>query len=152
MGPLTHLRALCSDSSGAIAIETAIVAPVLAMLSVGSFEVSSLIARQTELQSAAGVAQSVALSSAPDTPEELATLKQIIMESTGLSTGKVTLTNSYRCGIQNVIVASKTACSASEAVTTYLTIHLTDTYTPAWTKFGVADPVQYDVTRRMTVS
>ena len=44
------------DATGAMAIETAIVAPVLVLMAFGSFQVSSMVARQTELQSAAAEA------------------------------------------------------------------------------------------------
>ncbi|OZA93393.1 MAG: hypothetical protein B7X57_05165 [Erythrobacter sp. 34-65-8] len=47
------LPAFLRDRRGSIAIETALVAPVLAVLALGSFEVGSLVSRQHELQTAA---------------------------------------------------------------------------------------------------
>ena len=67
-------RTLLRDARGSMAIETAIVAPVLAMLSVGGFEVSAMVARQTELQSAASEAEGIALAASPDDAGKLATL------------------------------------------------------------------------------
>lgn len=146
------IKGLRENAAGAIAVETAIIAPVLVMLSLGTFDASKLVARQTELQSAAGIVESIALSSSPDTPEELATVKQIIMTSTGLSADQVELTNSYRCGIESTLVTPKTTCALTDVVSTYLTVNLTDTYTPVWTNFGIGSPIQYNVTRRVAVS
>ena len=47
-----HLATLLRDTRGAMLIETAIVAPVLVLMSLGAFQVSTMVARQSELQSA----------------------------------------------------------------------------------------------------
>lgn len=153
MSMLVHLlRKLRENTAGAIAVETAIVAPVLAMLSLGTYDASKVVARQTELQSIAGIAESIALSSTPDTPAELETIKQILMTSGKLTSDKVTVTNSYRCGISSTFVTLKTSCALTDVVSTYVTVKLTDSYTPNWTKFGLGAPINYNVTRRLTVS
>lgn len=146
------LRALRADTLGAAAIETAIAAPVLAALSVGGFEVSRAVARQTELQSAAGVAQSIALAAAPTTQAKIDTLKQVIVASTGLSADKVSISNSYRCGTAATLTLDKTTCAATDVVSTYVVMTLTDTYTPMWSKFGMGKPINYNITRRMQVA
>ena len=50
---MTRLGALLArlrhDASGAAIVETAVVVPVLAILSLGGFEVSNIVARQSEL-------------------------------------------------------------------------------------------------------
>ena len=64
---------LCSirrDRRGTMAIETTIVAPVLALMAIGSFEVGSMVSRQQELQSAASEAESIIL--AASASEDLA--------------------------------------------------------------------------------
>ena len=133
-------------------IETAIVAPVLALLSLGGFEVSGMVARQSELQTAVAEAAQVAIASAPDTAEERATIKAIIMASAKLPSSKVTVSNEYRCNATATTVTSKSSCASSDVVTTYLKIYVTDTYTPGWTDFGVGRPLTYRITRRVIVA
>ena len=135
-----------------MAIETAVVAPVLAMMIVGTFEVSSMIARQVELQSAASEAEAIALAAKPDTAAKLATLKNVIMTSTGLSAAHVTVTNKYRCSDAAVLVTTDTACGSGVAVWTYVDMGLTTTYTPTWTHWGFGQPVDYNVRRQVMIS
>ena len=52
---------------GAFAIETALVAPLLALMSIGTFEVGTMVSRQQELQSAASEAESIILAAAGGT-------------------------------------------------------------------------------------
>ena len=47
------LHRLLRDSQGVAAIETALVAPVLILLSLGSFQISQMVARQHELSNGA---------------------------------------------------------------------------------------------------
>jgi len=47
------LARLARDERGAMLIETAFIAPVLILMSLGAFQVSQVVARQTELQEAA---------------------------------------------------------------------------------------------------
>jgi Flp pilus assembly protein TadG len=142
---------LLRDARGSIAIETAIVAPVLAMLSVGGFEVSAMVAKQTELQSAASEAESIALASPPDDAAERATLKNVIAASTGLEADEVTVTERYRCGDAAAIVTSDTVCNNGVVVWKYVEITLATTYTPTWNSWGLGDPIDYNVVRRVMI-
>ena len=144
-------RTLLRDARGSMAIETAIVAPVLAMLSVGGFEVSAMVARQTELQSAASEAEGIALAASPDDAGKLATLKNVIVASTGLTTEKVSVTNAYRCGDAGVMVASATVCATGQTVWKYVQIQLTDSYTPTWASWGLGSTMNYNITRRVMI-
>lgn len=148
---MRRLRNLIRDARGSMAIETAIVAPVLAMLSVGGFEVSAMVARQSELQGAASEAESIALAAKPDDAGKRATLKNVIMASTGLTTSHVTVSNSYRCGDASVMVVSSTSCANGQVAWTYVTIQLTDTYTPSWTHWGFGAPMNYNITRQVMI-
>ena len=47
------LHRLARDERGAMLIETAIVAPTLVLMSLGAYQISGVVARQSELQSAA---------------------------------------------------------------------------------------------------
>jgi Flp pilus assembly protein TadG len=148
---MRRLFTLARDARGTMAIETAIVAPVLAMLSVGGFEVSAMVARQTELQSAAAEAEGIALAAKPDDAAKRTTLKNVIMASTGLGTGNVTVTNTYRCGDSTVMVASNTSCAAGQVAWTYVQIQLTDSYTPTWASWGFGSTMNYNITRRVMI-
>ena len=55
----SFLPKLKRDERGAMMIETAIVAPVLILMSMGAFQVSQVVARQTELQNAAAEASAI---------------------------------------------------------------------------------------------
>ena len=72
------LALLVRDDRGSMAIETAFVAPVLLLLSLGGFEVSQMVAGQTELQSAAAEAAAVVRAVAPETTGERNTVRSII--------------------------------------------------------------------------
>jgi Flp pilus assembly protein TadG len=151
MRELHFMRRFSRDCAGSMAIETAIVAPVLALMSVGGFEVSTMVARQAELQSAAGEAEAIALSESPDTAEERAVVKNVVMASTGLSSSQVTLSNIYRCDWNAATVTTEESCGTAH-VSTYLKIELSDSYTPTWTQFGVGSGFNYNVVRTVMIS
>jgi Flp pilus assembly protein TadG len=148
---LSRLRA---DEAGAMVVETALVAPVLVLLSLGAFQISGMVARQTELESAASEAAAIALAAQPDTAAKRTTLQQVIQASSNLpaaSTGGtrgVQVTEVYRCGISTSYVTSETSCTSGQ-IARYVRIALVDTYTPAWTRFGVGSAITYRVTRNV---
>ena len=137
---------LLRDTRGTMLIETAIVAPVLVLMSLGAFQVSTMVARQSELQSAAAEASAIALAAMPDTNAKRATLKSVIMASSGLPSNQVTVAQTHRCGTSSSFTNSN-SCGSGLKISTYVRIDLTDTYTPAWTSFGVGSPITYNVTR-----
>lgn len=134
------------ESRGTMMIETALVAPMLVLMSIGSFEASQMFARESELQTAASEASSIALASKPDTQAKRNTLRDIIKTSTGLSNSGVTVTDMYRCGTDTAYVASTSTCG-TQKVSNFVKIYITDTYTPGWTQVGIGGPVTYRVTR-----
>jgi Flp pilus assembly protein TadG len=148
------LARLRSDETGAMVIETALVAPVLVLISLGAFQISGMVARQTELESAASEAAAIALAAQPDTDAKRTTLKQVIQASTNLpaattsGTRGVEVTEVYRCGISTSFVTSSTSCSSGQ-MARYVRISLVDTYTPTWTRFGVGSAITYRVTRNV---
>ncbi len=141
--------ALLRDTRGAMLIETAIVAPVIVLMSLGTYQVSGMVARQSELQSAAAEASAIALAVAPDTQAKRSTVKQVIMASTGLSQFNVAVAPTYRCGTSSTFQASSVC--ASGAKSEYVQISLTDTYTPLWTEFGVGSAISYNVVRYVMI-
>lgn len=140
------------DISGAVVIETAFVIPALALLSLGGFEVSNIVARQSELQSAAAEAAAIALAAKPDTSEKIDTVKAVIETSTGLGEDNVALSTVYRCQDMEGFFASVESCEEDTVAWRYLQINMTDTYQPIWTQFGVGSPLNFNVTRNVLVA
>jgi len=145
------LRRLRADACGSVAIETAIVAPTLLLLSLGAFQVSSVVARQAELQGAVQEAQSVALAIAPETVEARMSLQSIIVSSTGLPADQVLIESIFRCGNNTNFETSSAACGTGNPYASYVRITLTDTYTPAWVAFGMGEPVNIEVERLVII-
>jgi len=152
---MMKLRELISrlrqDREGAMVIETALVAPVLVLMSLGAYQVSGIVARQSELQSAAAEAGAIALASPPDTISKRAVLKNVVMASSGLPADKVTVSVVYRCDAQTSFSNSATSCGTSGFVSSFVRIQLQDTYTPQWTRFGVGRPITYNVVRYVMI-
>jgi len=166
MKPIAHaLRRLRRDRQGSVVIETAFVAPLLVLMAVGSFEVSSMVARQNELQS--GVAEAAAVALAANMGAETTTtqLKSMLKESLDLTDQQVTVTRLFRCDNNTALVANRDTCGGGNSggaddngggndvvVSSYIRIRLQDTYTPVWSKIGIARPVTYTVRRTVQLS
>ena len=151
MGRIKHFAGLLQrDERGAMLIETAIVAPVLILMSMGAFQISQVIARQTELQGAAAEASAIALAAPPETADQRTVLKGIIVASTGLDTGKVSVTEKFRCGSATTYVNAASDCVGTK-VASYVLIELDDTFTPAWTQWGFGEPINYNINRYVMV-
>jgi Flp pilus assembly protein TadG len=146
------LRRLRRDTRGAVVIETAIVAPVLALMGVGAFQVSQIVARQHEMQTGAADAASMALAGWSDDDAQVAALKGVIQRTIDLDADEVTVTRKYRCGTTDAYVDDKATCLEGEVVASYLRIELADTYTPLWTEFGVGEAVDFEVERTVLIS
>lgn len=152
MKVFASLRWLGSDQSGSMVVETAIIIPALAMMSIGGFEASRMIARESELQTAATAAGDIAVTAPPNTPTKQATLKSIIMTTTGLSATNVLVIPVFRCGTATSLVEQATDCTDSTTISSFVKITLTDTYTPSWTNFGISSAVNYNITRTIQLS
>lgn len=130
------LARLRSDIAGAMIVETAVIAPVLILLSLGAYQVSNAVARESELQNAMNVAQGVALASAPDDDGKRLVLKQIIAASASVPIEDIEVTAAYRCNSTTTYVETETACSVGDKVSSYVKINITDSFEPVWTEFG----------------
>lgn len=137
--------------AGSMAIETAIIAPVLVTMAVGGFEVSSIVARQTELQSAVAEAAAIVRAVPPLTAEERTTVRDIMMVSTGLTAQRVSVIEIYRCGSAADYVASAALCGTSDTVNKFIRVTLNDQYDPLWAEFGLGNPLSYTVSRTIQV-
>jgi len=148
-------RLICSllqDTRGAMAIETAVVAPLLVLMAIGSFQVSSMVARQSELQNAAAEAAAIALASPPTTETQLDTVKDVMLASTGIGEDAAQVSFAYRCGSATSLVTSKENCGEDETVWTFMRVQLQATYKPVWTKLGVGSDVNMVVDRYVQIS
>ena len=149
IGLLARIR---RHERGAVVIEAAFVAPVLALLGLGAFQVSQAVARQHELQTGADDAAAMALAGWKDDAAQVTALKSVLKTTLKLTDAQVAITHKYRCGVTAAYVDVKTACANGTMVASYLRIALTDTYTPAWTSFGIGSPLNYNVTRTVVLS
>ncbi len=135
-----------------MAIETAIVAPVLILMSLGTFEVSKVVARQNELQSAASEGEIIAMAAAQGATTNTATIQSILETSLNLNGNQVAVLRYYRCNANTSLVTSASNCNTSDIVSSYVKLELTDTYTPIWTNFGVGGPISLNVDRMVQLS
>lgn len=147
---LATIKGLRRDKRGAMMIETALVTPMLVMMALGSFDASRMFAREAELQTAASEASAIALASKPDTSAKRATLKSVIVASTGLAAADVTVDAAYRCGTATAYVATNTACGTAK-ISNYVRIYMTGVYTPQWTQFGIGGPITFRITRHVMI-
>lgn len=145
------LRRLVDRQDGTAMIETAIVAPVLVMMSIGTFEASAMVARQSELQSSAEQAVEIAMAVVPDTPSELTQVERTLETSSGLSDARVVLKFQYRCGSSTTVSDTAPSCS-DDSLNTYISIVMTDEYQPVWTELGVSKSFEYRVARTVQIS
>ncbi|MFC0589199.1 TadE/TadG family type IV pilus assembly protein [Novosphingobium aquiterrae] len=148
---MRKLLKLIRDTAGAVVIETALVTPMLVLMSVGTYQVSQVIARQHELQAGADEAMSIALAGWSDNTTQISAMKDVIRRSTGVSTSNITIDRMYRCGSDTSYVTDKTTCGSTKTVSTYLKLKLKDTYTPVWTDFGVGAPINLAVSRMVQI-
>lgn len=142
-----RIHALLRDLRGSMAIETAIVAPVLVLMALGTFEAGTIVSRQHELQSGAAEGEIIAMAAAQGAVTNADQISEIIADSLNLPANKVTVTRLYRCDATGNRVSTKDNCPPKSVITSYVNIVINDTYTPVWTQFGVGGPVNFQVNR-----
>ena len=146
------LSRFARDEAGTFAIETVLVMPLLVLMSLGIYEVSSIVSRQQELQSAASEAEMIILSASNSSGVESDDLKTIIKSSVGLTDEQLTLVAQWRCNDEEAKETDPTECDVSEPISEYVQLTITDTYTPIWTTYGVGSAFNYTVVRTVQVS
>lgn len=134
-----------------MAIETAIVVPVLLLLALGGFDISRMVSRQHELQSGIGEAEAVALAANAGAETDTVKLKAMLQESLGLSADEVAVEKRYRCDAQTTLSA-QLDCDEDSVVSTYLHLVLNDSYSPLWRNFGVGSDLHFEVERTVQLS
>lgn len=148
------IRALGGETQGAMVVETAFVAPVLALLGLGAVDASMMISRQSELQQAVAEAAQIAIAATPDTQIERDAIAGVIRTSTGLTgprAAQVSVGVKYRCGTATTLVSTN-SCGATSAVSTYVDIAVSDSYTPIWQSFGIGAPIAITISRQIVIS
>jgi Flp pilus assembly protein TadG len=149
------LRRLACCAAGSMAVETAIIAPVLGLLGLGGFQVSSMVARQSELDGAMAEAAAVVRTSPPVDAAGRETIRAIVQTSIDPNNTNpndvVAISEIYRCATDDYVTV-KATCATGKALSTYVKLVITDEYDPIWTSFGVAGPVQFRVERKIQVS
>jgi Flp pilus assembly protein TadG len=148
---MKHFRKLLRDNVGLMAVESAIAIPILLLMALGSFQVSTLVARQAELQAAAAEAEQIAMAAKPDTNAKLVTLRSVLKTSTGLGNSGVSVAFRYRCGTGTGLDDDEGGCG-SDHEWTFVRIRLSDTFEPFWTSFGVGSNVPLSVVRTVQIS
>ena len=156
-----RLGGLLADRAGTIAVETAIVAPVLAIMAFGAYDVAKIVQRQQELQSAASEAEIIAMATQGGATADPAKVDAILTASMGFDPGnaananKVVVVGKYLCDGGTTPVDTAAQCDVDPAVTEvatpYFHVMLNDTYTPMWTQFGVGHAIDLGVDRWVMV-
>ncbi|GFM29116.1 TadE/TadG family type IV pilus assembly protein [Novosphingobium sp. PY1] len=144
--------AIASDRRGTAVIEMAIIAPVLVLLTLGSFDVSAMISRQNELQSGAAQAEAIALAANAGASTDTAALKSLLMSSLKLGTDQVEIIKLYRCGTNSGLVSTGTSCGTNVVVSSYVRVRLQDAYKPMWTRFGFSKTFNFNIVRTVQLS
>jgi Flp pilus assembly protein TadG len=141
-------RGLWRDARGTMAVETVLVAPVLAMLALGTFDTVNIITKQQHLQSGASEAMEIVLASANGSGVSSTTLHDILVSSLKLNSNQVQITQLFRCDAAATTTTNSSTCTdTTKPIYQYVKLTLTDSYTPLWTSFGVGHTISYNVVR-----
>lgn len=151
-GRLTRLAALTRCAAGAVVIETAIAAPILALLALGTFDLSKIVARQMELQSCAHQAEELALASNWGANNDVNVIATILAESFDLRDDQIDVAKRYRCQADGPLIEDSAACGEDVQASAYVQITLRDTYQPLWTQFGIGSAHSFDLVRLVRLS
>lgn len=145
------LSQLVSCTRGTAVIETALVAPVLAIMAVGTFEAGTMVQKQQELQSAASEAEAIILAAAAGSGVNSTQLKDMLAVSTGLPKANITLAAKFRCNNADSLVNSASSCGSGQRAYEFVQVTFTSRYTPTWASFGLGSAFDYTVTRTIQV-
>ena len=147
----TFLARLGGNADGSMALETAIITPVLAAMALGAFDVSMMVSREQHLQSAANEASEIILAAAGGSGISSNDLDTVLESSLQLQ-GKIALSMRYRCGTSTTISSTPPTCPTGHQMYSYVQVTVADSYTPLWTSFGVGNAINYSVTRTVQVA
>ena len=124
-------------------------------MAIGGFQASAMVARQSELDSAAAEAAAIVRASPPTDAAGRETIRGIVATSIDPNNtdanDSVAVTEIYRCGT-DAYVDVKPTCATGQAMSTYVKLVITDKYVPLWVSFGISSPVNFTVQRTVQVS
>jgi Flp pilus assembly protein TadG len=148
---LGFLKNLRGDDRGAVLIETAFITPVLLIMSIGAYDISRGVARQTELQEVAAEFAAIAMARETVSDAELEQMKEIAVASAGVDEDAVEIVQNTKCGTNPTLRSATYSCLSNEERSLILTITINTVYTPTWTDFGVGGPIQLKVVRSVQI-
>lgn len=161
---LSIIRKFHRDQAGSTLIETAFVAPALIALTLGGVEVSSMVARQTEMQSVAANGMEIILAAAPENEADvertvselqayLATASDLTLANTGdqIEPGQVSVYKRWRCGNNSARQAEEGCANESQTESAFLVIYMKDSYSPIWTNYGLGKDLTFEVKRSIQI-
>lgn len=153
---MARLRALLGhltgSGDGSVVIEFAFIAPLLALLGLGTVDVTRMVARRTQLQAAMSESVQIVLAASPDNDSKVSALKTVLSSTTGVSTDNITVATVYRCGVDTTYVSLPGYCPVTGEIAKYLRLTVTDTFTPLWTNFGIGAPIRSTMQRTVQIS
>lgn len=149
---LNLLRATARARDGAVVIEFALLAPMVVLMGLGAVDVSRIVARQSQLQAAVAEAGQIVLASTPDNDTKINAIKTVIANTTGITTGNITIITVYRCGVDTAFVSLPGYCPVTGEIGKYLQVSVTDNYRPYWTALGVGKPITMKIKRQIQLS
>ncbi|MGX7926073.1 TadE/TadG family type IV pilus assembly protein [Tsuneonella sp. HG094] len=151
IAPLRLFKRLRRDLRGTMLIETAVIAPALLTLSIGGFEVATMVAKQSRLQSTAELATEIVTVTAPDTDGERLAIQTELSQALPAN-ASIQVQFQYRCGTETTLSTTVPIGCSEDMLATYLHIELSDYYEPLWTDFGIGSGFDYNVERTVQVS
>lgn len=136
-----------------MAIESVVVAPVLILMALGTFQLGTLVSRQQELQSGASDVTAIILAAARSQSGGVSSndIKAVVKASLRLNDDQVTLLQRYRCGTDTTLTDDANSCAAGVQRYDYVVLQLTDTVTPTWAKYGMGSPFTFTVNRTIQI-
>lgn len=139
-------RKLLRNDRGAAVIELALVAPLLALMTIGIIDISQAFGRKLTLEQAAQRAIEKVMQTTGDTTPE-ATIKEEAAAQGDVSEDDVTVT--YRMECNGVVQADfDSECAAGEAEARWLIVTVSGSYEPMFPAhyFGNSDDKVYHMT------
>ncbi len=151
-GLRARLGHLTGSGEGSVVIEFAFIAPLLALLGLGTVDVTRMVARRTQVQAAMSEGVQIVLAATPDNDAKLTTLKNVLATTTGVPVANIAITTVYRCGVDVTYVSLPGYCPVTGEIAKYLRVEVTDTFTPLWTGFGIGAPITTKMQRTVQIS
>lgn len=140
---MKRLRTLKSDERGAALIELAILAPVLAALTVGVVDLSNAFGRKLNLEQAAQRSIEKVMNTTADTTPTQTIIDEASAQA-GIPADQVAVTYYLEC---NGVPSDVEACADDEVETKWLQVTVSDSYEPMFNMHfaGIGDDGKYHI-------